>query len=121
MRRAVSARACADLFRTAHVVKQFPAEQVMRTPVNLRGPERPAPASQEARADKIRGADLVRERAEERRALVRVAPLRGERRAAVRVLGSRAHFSVIDRCERAEPLLVAAAGVVIQVLLDVEL
>src|SRR5262249_54528038 len=67
-----------------------------------------------------RPARLVTERAEERGALVRVAPLRTERRSRERVLIGLAEMRVIGGRERREPLLRAARRVVSDFLRHVE-
>src|SRR5829696_7679148 len=57
--------------------------------------------------------DLIREGAEEGRALVGIAPLRTEHPGAELVLIGRPHLGAIHLRQRIEPLLVAAARVVI--------
>src|SRR3954463_8037004 len=52
----------------------------------------------------------VAERAEERRSLVRVAPLGAERRSGEQVLIRDAHCRFVHRCKRMEPLHGAAGG-----------
>src|SRR5262245_26346821 len=62
----------------------------------------------------------VRERPEERRSLVRVAPLRPERGAGEHVLRGDTDGRLGDLRERVEPLHRAAGRVVREVLVDVE-
>src|SRR4029079_3745840 len=64
---------------------------------------------------------LVREGPEERRPLVRIAPLGAQRRAAELVLIGGAHLRAIDFRQRIEPLLVAAARVVLEMFLHRQL
>src|SRR4030095_1139450 len=66
-------------------------------------------------------AALLRERAEEGGARVRIAPLRAEDAGAELVLVGGAHLRAIDLRQGIEPLLVAAARVVVQMFLDRQL
>src|SRR4030088_3404901 len=66
------------------------------------------------------GATLVRERSEEGRALVRVAPLRAKGGACEDVLRGHTHRRGVHRCERVEPLHRAAGRIVREMLADLE-
>src|SRR5262249_2160154 len=65
-----------------------------------------------------RPARSVTKRAEERRALVRIAPLRPERRAGEEMLIGNADGRVVDGSERMEPELRAAGRIVREMLVD---